>query len=296
MLLFKLEDSSILAAYSKPFNRKNPESVFNQKYEPGSIIKVLTLFTYYTNPVKDFFPFECKRGIVINNHFFPDRIAHGLIKNPQEALSVSCNIAFAKMGLRAGFKSLARTLNSFYFNSDGFKDIFLHFETGSYNKNLTDNYALANLSVGLNEINITTFHSALLALIISQNGSIYRPHIVKNIKNILNLGFYNHQPEIIKVTNHHPAYIKINRAMIGAVENPNGTGRHSKVDFVRTAIKTGTAGKKKVGLDSIIIGFFPAEKPEYAFAFRLERAGKAEIKGAYFLKRFLTRFYNHQEK
>ena len=200
------------------------------------------------------------------------------------------------MGLRAGFKSLALTLNSFYFNSDGFKDIFLHFETGSYNKNLTDNYALANLSVGLNEINITTFHSALLALIISQNGSIYRPHIVKNIKNILNLGFYNHQPEIIKVTNHHPAYIKINRAMIGAVENPNGTGRHSKVDFVRTAIKTGTAGKKKVGLDSIIIGFFPAEKPEYAFAFRLERAGKAEIKGAYFLKRFLTRFYNHQEK
>jgi cell division protein FtsI/penicillin-binding protein 2 len=58
------------------------------------------------------------------------------------------------------------------------------------------------------------------------------------------------------------------------------------------ALKTGTAGNKKLGLDAILTGFFPADKPEYAFAFRLERAGKAEWRGALFLKDFLTAFYH----
>lgn len=293
MLLFKLEDSSILAAYSKPLE-KNPLAVFNEPYEPGSIIKVLTLFSYYTGSAKNLFPFQCESGIVLNNRLFPDRIAHGLIKDPKEALSVSCNIAFARMGLAVGSKSLGRTLDSFYFNSKGFKDVFLEFKTGSYNQRIAGDYALANLSVGLNEIRITTFHSALLALILAQDGSIYRPHMINNIKNILNLGYYTHRPEIIRVTENHPAYVKIKQAMVDVVENPQGTGRHAGVDFVKTAIKTGTAGNKRLGLDAIILGFFPAEKPEYAFAFRLQRAGKAEVEGAAFLRNFLTRFYRNR--
>ena len=72
------------------------------------------------------------------------------------------------------------------------------------------------------------------------------------------------------------------------VENRHGTGRHSRIESFKTAIKTGTAGEKKSGFNAVIMGFFPAAKPEYAFAFILEGAGTAMFKGANFLKNFLT--------
>jgi hypothetical protein len=291
MILFKIEDSGILAAFSKPRQSMKSNTVFTAEFEPGSIIKTLTLFAFYLNPQKDLFPFDCRRSIRLSNRNFPDRIAHGIIENPHYALVVSCNIAFARMGIAVGFKSLSRVLDSFFFNSKGFRDQFFTFKTGNYNLNISGDYQLANLAVGLNDITSTTFHSGLMALIIAQNGSINKPYLIINKKNILNLGFYNHQPEIVSVFDNNPIFFKISQAMVEVVENRLGTGRHSKVQFVKTAIKTGTAGQKKQGLNSIIIGFFPAAKPEYAFAFILKGAGKAELNGAYLLKEFLGLFY-----
>jgi cell division protein FtsI/penicillin-binding protein 2 len=292
MLLFRLDDNGIIAAFSKPQDRKQNNAVFTEEYEPGSIIKPLIQFTFYLNPVKDFFPLECNRSLFLNNRDFADRLAHGIIANPEKALIVSCNIAFAKMGLVIGFERLSKIFKNFYFNSNGIQDQFLKFKTGKFNEKISTDFQLANLSVGLNEISVTTFHSALIALVIAQNGSIYNPYIIKNIKTILNLGFYNHRPAITSIFSQNPAFLGITRAMTGVVEDADGTGKYAKVDYVHTAIKTGSAGNKKVGLDSIIIGFFPAEKPVYAFAFRLERAGKVELNGAAFLKEFLTLWYH----
>jgi hypothetical protein len=57
---------------------------------------------------------------------------------------------------------------------------------------------------------------------------------------------------------------------------------------MEVAVKTGTAGSKKDGFDAVLMGFFPARKARYSFAFRLERGGKAQVEGAAFLKKFLT--------
>jgi cell division protein FtsI/penicillin-binding protein 2 len=133
-----------------------------------------------------------------------------------------------------------------------------------------------------------------MTAIIAQNGSIYAPHLIKNKKNLLNLAYYNHPSQLLTVFNDNASFLKVKNAMIRVVEDKNGTGKRSKVDFVRVGLKTGTAGSKKKGLDAILIGFFPAEKPEYAFGFRLERVGRAELKGAYFSRDFLTSFYQQK--
>ena len=75
--------------------------------------------------------------------------------------------------------------------------------------------------------------------------------------------------------------------MAAVVEDEKGTGRRARSQTVRLAIKTGTAGSPASGLDAIIIGFFPFEKPRYAFAFRLEGAGRADVNGAFFLQGLL---------
>jgi hypothetical protein len=297
-LLMNVSNSSIAAAYSKPVDRgqTNTNTVFSETYEPGSIIKLLTLFAYLQSPNRDLFPFRCKGLCRINGKTFYDWIVHHQVENSQEALVVSCNIAFAKMGISVGYRALSKIFNRFYFNRDskGFEDLFLTFNTGTYKTDISPSahYRIAHLSEGLNEISITTFHSALISAVISQNGSIYSPYLIKNKNNLLNMAFYNHTGQLMEVLKAGTIFFKLRNAMELVVEAPNGTGKRARVDFVKVALKTGTAGNKKLGLDAILTGFFPADKPQYAFAFRLERAGKAEWRGALFLKDFLTAFYH----
>ncbi|UCH93783.1 MAG: hypothetical protein JSV88_26430 [Candidatus Aminicenantes bacterium] len=299
-LLMNISDSGIVAAYSKPVqaDKKNSNTVFSQAYEPGSLIKLLTLFAYLQSSQSsrtDLFPFHCQGLWPINGQIFYDWKVHHRVENCEEALVVSCNIAFAQLGVRVGFKPLSEMFNRFYFNSEArtFTDLGLTFETGTYKKDIPPSatYRLANLSVGLDEISITTFHSALISAIISQNGSIYSPYLIQNKKNLLNIAFYNHVPQLIDIIKANTIFFKIKNAMRLVVEAPNGTGKRARVDVVSVALKTGTAGNKKLGLDAILTGFFPAHKPQYAFAFRLERAGKAEWIGTLFLKNFLTALY-----
>jgi len=292
-ILINLNDSSITAAYSKPFDKEknHRNTVFMETYEPGSIIKLLTLLTFLRSPQKDLFPFQCKGNMKLDGKLFYDWIAHNEVETEDDALAVSCNIAFAKMGLHVGYKQLRAVFNRFLFNSGGLRDQMVHFKAGSFSDAVSTDTQLANLSVGLEEVSITTFHAALLSCFISQNGSIYAPHFINNIKNLLKVGFYNHQPKLLESFKDNTTFIKIKDAMSHVVNHPRGTGRRAKVDFVEFALKTGTSGEKRTGLDAVITGFFPVEKPQYAFAFRLERAGKAEWKGANFLKRLLIDFF-----
>jgi hypothetical protein len=297
-LLMNVSDSSIAVAYSKPVDpdKRKINTVFSEAYEPGSIIKLLTLFTYLQSPRPGLFPIQCEGLWRIDGKIFYDWMVHRQVANSQDALVVSCNIAFAKMGISVGCRALSEIFNRFYFNREtkGFADLFLFFNTGTYKTDISPSasYRIANLSEGLNEISITTFHSALISALISQNGSIYSPYLIKNKKNLFNIAFYNHTGQLLEVIKAGTIFLKLRDAMKLVVEAPNGTGKRARVDFVKVALKTGTAGNKKLGLDAILTGFFPADKPQYAFAFRLERAGKAEWRGALFLKDFLTAFYH----
>ncbi|MCP4218775.1 MAG: hypothetical protein GY765_29355 [bacterium] len=304
-LLYRLNDSSIAAAYSRPKSGEQ-NAVFSERYEPGSIIKILTLFSYLHSGKEELFPYNCKGTCPIDGMTFYDWFNHGEIKSNAEALAVSCNISFARMGMALGVKVLGSTLENFYFlpgnkltpveaenaRAGDFEDMFLDTKRGVYNKLVEANYSMAKLSVGLNEISITTFHSALLSAIIAHNGSIYTPYLLKNTKNLLNLGYYNHKPRLLELIKDNTSFLKVKNAMISVVEDKRGTGRRSLVDYMRVALKTGTAGSKKRGYDAVLTGFFPTDKSEYAFAFRLEGAGKAELKGARLLKNFLNAFYN----
>jgi hypothetical protein len=294
-LLLDLSDTSITAAYSKSPKKEKENAVFWETYEPGSIIKVLTLFSYLRSESRELFPFKCSGVMGINGEPFYDWLKHNQVKDYEEALAVSCNLSFAQMGMELGAKKMVDTLESFYFNygdrSGSFGDLFLRFKTGTFNKAVVNDFQLANLAVGLGKITITTFHSAFISAAIAQSGSVYSPYLIKNKKNLFNLGYYNHSSKLLTVLTDNAVFLKVKDAMVRVVEDPEGTGKRSKVDFVRVGLKTGTAGSKTRGLDAILTGFFPAEKPQYAFAFRLEGAGKAELKGAYFLKEFLTLFY-----
>jgi cell division protein FtsI/penicillin-binding protein 2 len=193
--------------------------------------------------------------------------------------------------LLVGSTRLTELLQRFYFNGPPFTDGFIKLYAGSFNSKVAADYQLANLAVGLEEISMTTVHAAVLAAIFSQSGQFFSPYLIDDVKNILGLGFYHHASRPVRVLADDLNFMRVKKAMVDVVEDKNGTGHRARSETVRVAIKTGTAGSSRQGLDAVIIGFFPVEKPRYAFAFRLQGAGKAELKGAFFLHDLLQSLY-----
>jgi len=84
----------------------------------------------------------------------------------------------------------------------------------------------------------------------------------------------------------------ISRALLDVVESESGTGRRAAVPGLRFAMKTGTAGEREPGLNTVIFGFAPLDDPEVAFGFVAEHAGKAELEGARIVRDFLSTVRN----
>ncbi len=293
-VLTDLEDGSIIAAYSKPFNGNDDNTALTGEYEPGSIIKLMTLFTYFNSKTERIFPFNCIGYTSYDGKIFYDWIRHGILQSPEKALSHSCNIAFSEMGIKSGAEKIHKVLENFMFNSEPSDDGIFQFRFGRFSSEDHGERALANISIGLEHISITTIHSAIISSIIAQNGNIIFPYIIMSNQNIFNLGYYNHNPENKKIYLNNRFFENIKSGMKEVTTDPKGTGRRAKVDFMDIGLKTGTAGEKSKGLDSVLTGFFPFEKPRYSFAFRLEHGGKAEYNGALFLRKFLKAFYEKE--
>ena len=117
LLILDLPEDGILAAYSKSKSFRAANAVFAETYEPGSIVKIVTLLAYLRQADQDLFPIDCRGQAVLAGKAFADWSAHGPVKDYTAALALSCNISFARMGLKAGSEALAGLLELFRFNS-----------------------------------------------------------------------------------------------------------------------------------------------------------------------------------
>ena len=291
LLILELPENSILAAFSKPRFSGAANAVFSEAYAPGSIVKIISLLAYLRQVDQDLFPDVCRGQAVLGGKVFYDLIAHKQVKDYSAALALSCNLSFARMGLRVGSRRLASMLELFYFNARPFSDWFLKFATGSFNRELHADSRLADLAAGTGEISLTTVHGAVLAAVFSQNGLLFPPYIIEDAKSILDLGFHSHSSRPLRVLTDDLNFGRVRKAMQEVVDNENGTGHRAWSAAVNLAIKTGSAGDQAHGLDALVIGFFPSEKPRYAFAFRLEGGGMAQSSGALFLHDLLKVMY-----
>jgi hypothetical protein len=287
LVLLDLPESSIAVAYSKPRSSGVPNAAWMEQFEPGSIVKVISLLAYLRSPGKGIFPLDCPGLLAVDGKIIYDLEKHGRVKDISQALARSCNVSFARMGWAAGFTALSDLLQRFFFNAPPFSDQFCSFATGRFDTRASDDFRLARLAAGLDGVSLTTVHAAVLAAVFSQAGQFFPPYLIDDAKNILGLGFYRHESRPRRLLADDLNFLRVKKAMAAVVEDEKGTGRRARSQTVRLAIKTGTAGSRSGGLDAVIIGFFPFEKPRYAFAFRLEGGGRSEINGALFLQGLL---------
>ncbi len=291
LVLLDLPENSIAVAYSKSRLSRSANAAFTEQFEPGSVIKVITLLAYLRSAKTEIFPMDCPGSLTLGGRMISDLAEHGRVRDSSQALAMSCNVAFACMGQAIGSSPLSDLLQRFFFNATAFADPFCRFATGGFSLDGSDKLQLIDLALGLKKITLTTIHAAVLAAVFSQAGQFFPPYLVDDAKNILGLGFYRHPARPQKLLADDLNFLRVKKAMAAVVEDENGTGRRARSQTIRLAIKTGTTGSSASGLDSVIIGFFPYEKPRYAFAFRLEGAGRADVNGVFFLQRLLQVIY-----
>ena len=280
-------DPNVLASHNQDAVRQawtdlnaNPDKpllprTYRERYFPGSSFKVVTAATALATgtatvtqpvyPTLTELPLPNAGGQTLRN--FGGESCGGPLP---VALQVSCNTAFAQLGLDLGAQKLTAGAEAFGFNK--VPPIDLPFAAASSFPPASafdrDKPALAKSAIGQQDVAATPLEMALVASGIANNGVIMTPHVMGEIRdaegNVIDK--YDPSPWLTAVS--PDVAHTVRDMMVGVVTG--GTGTRAQIPGVTVAGKTGTA---QTGLNTThtwFIAFAPAEAPRVAVAVMLE--------------------------
>jgi len=181
------------------------------------------------------------------------------------ALAKSSNVYFAQLGVLQGHAAFQQTIERFLFNSrvvltEGLSGRQL-MRTGRIPRIATsDQYGLAQASIGQGQVLVTPAHMALITAAIANDGVAMRPRLTPD-EPVQVLG---------RMLGAHSA-ARLRQMMRQVVSG--GTARGIDVPEIAIAGKTGTAQNPKGEPHSWFIAFAPADRPRLAVAVLVEHAG-----------------------
>ncbi len=283
--------NEILAIVSTPGRGEIANLALEHQYEPGSVVKVLTglkALSGGTN-LNAMFPYTCKGELMIDGRHFGDWLpqGHGKLMNIDDALSVSCNVFFADVGIRMGRDRLRHFMNTAGFDSQVDLGLFT-VPLGKTVGRIFNNFETGFYAIGLAHESMNALHVAMVASMVANHGMMTTPILLRERHTILG-DLVAKGPAQAKTQVASPeAADAITRSMQAVTTASHGTGRRAPVEGMSLAMKTGTAGERKSGLEALILAFAPAESPKIAFGIIAEDAGPAEYAGAKIAHDFLV--------
>jgi peptidoglycan glycosyltransferase len=203
----------------------------------------------------------------------------------KEALTESCNTAFARYGVEnLGIDKVKQMAQSFGFESVPGIDLD---EKNIYNvatsrhgamtgpDGKVDPPALAQSCIGQKDVRMTPLQGALIASTVASGGEQLRPYLVQSLKTAdLTTTDYVAKREVMRRAVSGQIAGDLQDMMISVVEN--GTGRPARIPGFRVGGKTGTAENADDAEDhGWFIGFAAkGNDPVVAISVFLENAGK----------------------
>ena len=288
--------NSYRVASEKPFLNR----AISGLYTPGSIVKpfvaIGALNEHIINQKKQILS---TGSISLPNPFSPDKKsvftdwkAHGLV-DMRRALAVSSNVYFYEVGggfenqLGLGIARLEKYFRLFGLGETTGIDLNGE-ESGTIpnpewkQENFTDGEwrigDTYNTSIGQYGVQVTPLQMARAIAAIANNGFLVTPHLLKDASDA---------PIKIATSIDQSMFAVVHEGMREAVLS--GTAKGLNIPQVQIAAKTGTAelGTIKANVNSWVVGFFPYEKPRYAFAIVMEKGRRENTIGALYVMREL---------
>jgi len=282
--------NEILAIASSAGKGPMANLALEHQYEPGSVVKVLTGLNAENGgaDLTSLFPYNCKGFLDIDGRHFGDWLAagHGNLNSIDNALAVSCNVFFADVGLRLGADRLTRFMTAAGFNGQANLGVF-QVPLGKIVGPVFNHFETAFLAIGLEHESMNALHVAMIASMMANRGELTTPKLLVQRRSILGDVVYAAPKQGTTRLASPAAAETIVHAMEAVATEAKGTGRRAPVAGISLAMKTGTAGERKSGLEALILAFAPVESPKIAFGVIAEDAGPAEFAGAKIAHDFL---------
>jgi len=283
------QTGEILALVSKPsfdpaklwlqwsaLNKNQESPLLNRAtqglYPPGSTLKVLlagaALEKGVTNEKE---VFHCPGYLWIQGRKLScyQQQAHGEL-NLAQAVTVSCNVTFAQLGMRLGNNGLNNYLElmeQIERANLGISLVKSRFLKGKY---LSAN-ALAERAIGQGEVIATPFYLANLAGAIAKDGVLMRPYLVAEVRTVNGRIIHKNNPEEVGRLFAPTVAQSLGKMMEAVVQR--GTGNAAAIPGLKIAGKTGTAENPHGQSHAWFIGFAPSLNPQLAVAVVVENGG-----------------------
>ena len=297
------QTGAILAIYANPTYDPNQLSTFDREaatdyweaneddrrnralretYPPGSTFKVVTAAAALEDGVQadDTFPDDptytppqTTRGIP---NFGGGLCNGGADLTLTQALEVSCNTVFARLGNEVGPSKLVEQAERFGLNND--VEIQVPLVTSSIPDEL-DPPAAAQSAIGQRDVQTTPMQMAMVAAAVANDGVVMKPQIVERVQDFNGRLIRELEPEPLSLGDARggaavsgETAAALQEMMTAVVETGSGVG--AQIDGVEVAGKTGTAQVAEGTNPTVwFIGFAPVDNPEVAVAVVVPNGG-----------------------
>ena len=247
---------------------------------PGSTFKVITLAAALQN-IPDVMnrTFTCEGQLPVGDIVITDALnaKHGEL-NLQKALSVSCNITFAKLALELGDEQLRKTARAFGLDDHVlFSDLVV--EDSSYPSSNRTPRELAWTGPGQSALHVTPLQMCMAAAAIANDGVMMEPKLLLQAVDSQRTGKAQIAPVIYRAPLSADEAGTIKKAMRQAVQS--GTATRAAVQGLNIAGKTGSAQIDGQELTNAwFIGFIDDPTLPYAVCVVVNNAGEGSRQAA----------------
>jgi penicillin-binding protein 2 len=287
------------ALVSNPHHPLQNKGIQGQ-YPPGSVFKIITAIAGLESKIiTPNTQMTCTGVYPYGNRDFRcwKEGGHGTL-SLHRAIVESCDIYFYQLGLKLGVDRIAHYAQEFGLGKP--TGIFLpHEKTGIVPSSSWKKKRLGvpwysgetlSLSVGQGYLNTTPLQLAMLISAVANGGKLYLPQVVEKVENIYGKTLKEYPPlETGRATVSENTLHIIRDALMGAVNEPHGTGWACALKQAKVAGKTGTAqvvkmpeNFKKGDMERMplkfrdhawFVAYAPFEDPQISVAALVEHGG-----------------------
>ncbi len=186
-----------------------------------------------------------------------------------EALTVSCNTAYAELGVRLGAEKLAEQAEAFGFDTP----LSIPLTVAPSHVDADANPPMTALAaIGQGNDRATPLQIAMVSAAIANRGELMKPYVVQTIRGANLDVVQDTKPNQLRRSVSPQTAAQLTDMMIDVVDRGSGTG--AQISGIDVAGKTGTAEtSKNVPPHAWFTGFAPANDPKVAVAVIVEQGG-----------------------
>lgn len=256
-------------------------AIAGDTYAPGSVFKLVVaaaaLESGYEPDTKLYAPqeLELPNSSATISNYGGAKCASGDTTTLENALRISCNTAFANLGMSLSWEVVERKAKEF-----GWTDQ-INIPLSAAASRLPedpDEAQTAMASIGQYDDRATPLQMAMVTAAIANDGELMTPYLVKTVRAPDLRVIQQTEPEVYSTPMTRTDANKLTTMMVGVVDS--GTGTAARINGVDVAGKTGTA---ETGRDTPphnwFVGFAPADKPTIAVAVLVENGGDRGVAG-----------------